>query len=274
LNPSQCPIKEFIYIYKISEQRRLQKNIDMLKNDFLFLDNQTLSLPYTNQFACLKFMVSDNFFKEKVKSWSHKETKQMPNTNDAKLMQQPPQKTLKPFKKMPFHFKERKTTFLHRVKDIDWTKIRPGRAGVIIYTDNPNRKFCMGIDREYGEITDFGGGVSYKKDGNALEGALRELNEESLGVFGEIPLDSLSKSIVVYNDSILIVFIKVPTLHIDSIMKAFNEKVHFKSEVSSLIMMSEREFRDLIQSRLTHKGKMYSRVRVLLNQVPDLLKSL
>jgi len=246
----------------------------MLKNDFLYFGNQALDLPYTNQFACLKYMVSDNISKEKVKSKSCGETKKMPNTNDVKLTQKTPQKTLRPFKKMSFHLKERKTVFLHRVENIDWTKIRPGRAGVIIYTDNPSRRFCMGIDREYGEITDFGGGVSYKKDGTALDGALRELNEESLGVFGGISPDFLSKSIVVYNDSILIVFIKVPTLHIDSIMKTFNERVHTKSEVSSLIMMSEKEFRDLIQSRSTHKGKMYSRVRVLLNQVPDLLKSL
>src|SRR3990167_394340 len=57
---------------------------------------------------------------------------------------------------------------------------RPLRGGVIVqYGDY----YGLGLDCEYKELSDFGGGVSYRRDGSLSNGAARELYEESLGVF-------------------------------------------------------------------------------------------
>ena len=48
---------------------------------------------------------------------------------------------------------------------------------------NIERKFCLGIDTNFRTLTDFGGGVKYKIDKDAITAALRELEEESLGLF-------------------------------------------------------------------------------------------
>lgn len=68
------------------------------------------------------------------------------------------------------------------VKGKDLSSIKVRRAGVIPYTVcNGRLFFLMGVDSQYNQVTDFGGGS--KKDENALQTALREFNEETNGIF-------------------------------------------------------------------------------------------
>ena len=52
--------------------------------------------------------------------------------------------------------------------------------------------FCLGIDSNFGDLTDFGGGM--KKNETFINCGLRELEEESKGVFGEIKEDIPQKT--------------------------------------------------------------------------------
>lgn len=144
--------------------------------------------------------------------------------------------------------------------------MRPGRAGIIVYTDLPNgRKFCLGVDRTSHDLTDFGGGVSYKKDGTALIGALRELNEESLGIFGVINPEDIQSSLAIYNSSLLIIFVRV-SVNPTSVTQLFRERVDPNSEVSALVWITSAELQALIQGT-SSLSRMYNRVRRLLSQV-------
>jgi hypothetical protein len=167
---------------------------------------------------------------------------------------------------------------IRRVSDIDWSRVRPGRAGVIIYTDLPNgRRFCLGVDRTHHDLTDFGGGVSYKKDGTALNGALRELKEESLEIFGSmdpddnrsklaIPIDHpiIQSSLAIYNSSLLIVFVRVVANPL-TVTQLFRDRVHPNSEVSAMVWITPAELQAMILGT-SSLGRMYNRVRRLLAQ--------
>lgn len=164
--------------------------------------------------------------------------------------------------------------YINKVENIDWNKIRPRRAGVIVYYDNPEtkeRNFCLGIDRVYNEITDFSGGISYKNDKTALVGALREFNEESLGVFGKIKQDIILKSLVVYNYTTMVIFINFESICPNEITTNFNNRVTKNSEVSSLIWLAESEFKNLIiHNKNNNNNKMYDRIRLLLESANKL----
>jgi hypothetical protein len=154
---------------------------------------------------------------------------------------------------------------LKRVTTINWNLIRPSRAGVIVYVDTPNgRKFCLGVDRVHHELTDFGGGVRYKRDGTALVGALRELAEESLGIFGMIEPGDVQNSLVIYNNSLLIVFVRVNHNPL-SITQLFRSRVQPESEVSALVWITPTELESLLHGT-SSLGRMYNRVRRLLGQ--------
>ena len=93
------------------------------------------------------------------------------------------------------------------VKDFDCKIHRPQRAGVIMYTIiNDEVLFGMGLDTRTHDITDFGGGVSYKIDKNAIIGALREFREETLEIFNKINMDDIMNSKVIYDENNLIIF--------------------------------------------------------------------
>ena len=97
---------------------------------------------------------------------------------------------------------------VEKVSRLDLSLVRPGRGGVVLSaTWNGVKYLGMGEDWKTGEITDFGGGLSYVKlaaagggevkkvkvkrrhgrkrgmDKDAVLGSMREYLEESLGVF-------------------------------------------------------------------------------------------
>lgn len=129
--------------------------------------------------------------------------------------------------------------------------------------------FCLGIDTASGDLTDFAGGV--KKDESVIEGGLRELAEESQGVFGDIDINSIGNSLCVYNKNILIMFI-YKDVNIYDITnkfiertKTFNNRKYSETlEVSHLCWLEREEFLDSING----KGrKMYTRIRRILSNV-------
>lgn len=146
------------------------------------------------------------------------------------------------------------------------------RAGAIIYTKVNNEiLFCLGVDSQFGDLTDFGGGV--KKNETIIEGGLRELKEESQGVFNShLNIEALSKSIAVHSHNMLIMFIPVE-VNIDEMLETFSKKIveRRNPEVKEIVWLTMDE---LIYS-ISGKGRrMYSRVKRLLNYIIPTIRSL
>lgn len=154
-------------------------------------------------------------------------------------------------------------TFRGLIEHLNWTKYRPQRAGVIPYTVLEDKLlFAFGLDSNFRELTDFGGGVSYKKDKTAIVGALREFKEESLGIFGDLNPKDMGKSFVVYNSDMMIIFFRTEvdpkeknTLFQDRLKEEENP------EVCDVVWLNEEELRKSLdpKSRL-----IYLKVRHLL----------
>ena len=156
------------------------------------------------------------------------------------------------------------------VKDVNWDKTRPQRGGVIPYTVKDGEVyFGMGIDTKTGDLTDFGGGIRYKKDGDAITGSLREFMEESLCIFGAYDSHAVQNNVVVYTDTMMIIF-----LHFDVNMERINEifdsrvRISKYFEISSLIWIPKSIFVSCIKTGwLTTpfcNRRLYFRVRRLL----------
>lgn len=115
------------------------------------------------------------------------------------------------------------------------------RCGIIPYTIIDGVKyFCFGIDAQSNNITDFAGGR--KKDETFFDGAKREFNEESLGVFKDYYCDFRSKIKVRYKFS-YIIFIR---FHIDDIQEIYNkyfERLNYEnnSETNGIIWLDEQQ---------------------------------
>lgn len=94
-------------------------------------------------------------------------------------------------------------------KDLVQLGCRPLRAGIIPYyiSRRGNLFFGLGVDRKSNDLTDFGGVVMSKKGENAIEAAIREFKEETIGV---IPIneDDVLASPCIYNDVMVIIFVK------------------------------------------------------------------
>ncbi len=141
------------------------------------------------------------------------------------------------------------------------------RAGVIIYMKIGNEIiFCMGIDYEHTEYSDFGGGVK-KKDGAVIKGGLRELSEESLGIFGKINSDELNNFLLVYTKKTAIMFIKINVEQYDMInlfderLKIIKEiKPDLNPEMKKIEWISCEQFISLIHNNMVNDKKMYSKI--------------
>jgi hypothetical protein len=140
-------------------------------------------------------------------------------------------------------------TKINNVQSIDWTQQSTiNRAGAIPYTVRDGEIYvCLGIDKEYGNYTDFGGGVK-KSDGTPVKSALRELREESLNIFGNIHPEDIGDHIAVWNKQILVIFIYMD-VDMDEIVATFNDRVSTISdpEVSKLVWVTKDEFLDSIK---------------------------
>jgi hypothetical protein len=146
----------------------------------------------------------------------------------------------------------------------------------------------LGIDANTHELTDFGGGVDYKIDANAIEGGLREFQEETLGIFQPLTPVDVIKSLVVLDDKNLVIFVRVPfapdiisgafntaySKRVDSnnqirdrkaIFDAINTNELYDPEMCGITWLTLQEFQVCIHSSST----MYSRVQQLLKRAGD-----
>ncbi len=154
-------------------------------------------------------------------------------------------------------------TYRSVIHHLHWAKVRPPRAGVIPYIlSEKGLCFAFGLDTEFRELTDFGGGVSYKRDKTAIVGALREFREESLGVFEDLTPKDARECFVIYNAELMILFLHV---NVDPKEKnvAFHERLKDEEnpEVCDIVWLGEQELKQSLdpKSRL-----IYVRVRDLL----------
>lgn len=145
-----------------------------------------------------------------------------------------------PWVKEKYDIKNNSKINISKVKDINFKKYKPIRAGVLVYSKINNAiYFCFGEDVKYKELTDFGGGVKYiKLKENAFFGAWREYVEESLGVFKDISIDKLWNSIAVYSETMMIILCKTESPQILT-KKEFKSKVDIQKspEVSKIVWL-------------------------------------
>lgn len=146
------------------------------------------------------------------------------------------------------------------------------RSGAIIYThdDNGETLFCLGIDTKSGNITDFGGGV--KKEETTVEGGLRELDEESQGVFGPLTPVGIKDELIFHCYNMAIMFIEMD-VNPDTINTKFETRVKACTdpEVCGIVWLTTQELLESIHGR---GNKLYVRVRRLLNKVTTTIADL
>ncbi len=159
-----------------------------------------------------------------------------------------------------------------KVKDVKMNNEGNIRSGAIIYTYyNGKTYFCLGIDSIYGDLTDFSGGVK-KEDFSIISGGLRELYEESQGVFGDFHPSDVEDSISFHTKNMLTMFIKMD-INMDEKSKQFENSIKYceTHEVSNILWLEKKEFINCILGR----GRfLYNRVRRMLSKVTGIIQAL
>lgn len=156
-------------------------------------------------------------------------------------------------------------------QDMNIVKDNHVRSGAIIYTRYNNvTYFCLGIDTDSGNLTDFGGGV--KKGETIVEGGLRELEEESQGVFGKISPEDIENAVVFHSYNMAIMFIPLE-VNPREITKVFMNRIRKEEdhEVCDITWLNTEEFLESIHGR---GKKLYIRVRKLLSKVTSTITEL
>lgn len=151
------------------------------------------------------------------------------------------------------------------VNKLDLFKNKPQRGGVILYTIiNGQLFFGLGLDSTYNELTDFSGGISYKRDRNAIEGSLREFCEESEGLYCTLTMDDVINSPVIVDKHNLIMFLYTNE-HPDDITYQFQLQGKC-SEIKNIVWITEDELKLAIRFSLTY---IYARLRNFLKKFGD-----
>lgn len=177
-----------------------------------------------------------------------------------------------------FDVEGRNPGFVHsaKIKDINWQTQIQSRGGVIPYTlYNGQIYFCLGKDRQSGDLTDFGGGI--KKYEGRVSGALREFREESLNVFSQCDKLDINDQLVFYSKKMLIILMKCDIDPIE-ISNFFENKVknEVNPEIEDIVWISKDELLNLLYSDQQDKeGRiMYTKVRFFLKQVSNIIKNI
>lgn len=167
---------------------------------------------------------------------------------------------------------------LKRVRDTDWNnKKKYIRAGIIPFVQQGElRFFAFGIENGVAAIGDFGGHYE-KYDRDLLDTSIREYNEESFKVFGELNREMLQDCFVLEGDDTLEILLPVrPPIY--QYTQKFHELVgsNINNEVQSVVWLSRRQVLMAIDSQqLAHKEvkiyHMYSRIRDTLHKNRDLI---
>jgi hypothetical protein len=92
-----------------------------------------------------------------------------------------------------------------KASKINWKNSRPRRAGIVLFD---NEGFYLGVDTRTGDLTDFGGQVTYANE-DAITGAIREYNEETLDVFPNLDWLDVYNCNVIVTHSVVIFLVHV-----------------------------------------------------------------
>jgi hypothetical protein len=147
------------------------------------------------------------------------------------------------------------------------------RAGVIPYVVIDDIKyFCLGVDSNFGTLTDFGGGV--KKGELFSFAAARELFEESLGVFRFSSKSIYRYTTSVYDKNMIIIFLQINSECIPDATAEFLRRYTkvSKSENSGVMWIPEDVFGDLVKSGKSVRQQNYLYPSIY-KPVADLLRS-
>jgi len=136
---------------------------------------------------------------------------------------------------------------------VNWNSSRPKRAGIILYDDN---YYYLAIDTKTGDITDCGGKVIYPHE-DAITGAIREFNEETLFVFPKIEWMDLYNSDVLIDDDIVIFLLKI-NYNVHDYKQKFLEKksVSLYTEISNIIRINKDG-----KNKELYKDKIYPLIK-------------
>lgn len=167
-----------------------------------------------------------------------------------------------------------------KVKELDLEVVKPERAGVVLYcTYKKQTYFYFGLHFGTHDLTDFGGGVKYSKyNEDVIDGALRELDEEILGIIDpQINKKQVLEFPVLYDNKNLILFIRINLENPDDLPKAYNKRYQSKKSFESKDeISSEPEICGItlltweqLQISLSKEDVLYSRVKRFLNNAGD-----
>lgn len=150
--------------------------------------------------------------------------------------------------------------------------INPVRAGVIPYTIDKfgELHFLLGIDRRTRELTDFGGGI--KTHETSIQGALRELHEESCRVFTTIITKTdLEKATIIVNNKkdIVLFLVYIEPSWLDTALQKFRQNQHLYrsrkyNELISIKWIREKYFPAIAYNPRNHC--MWKKIKKMFTQ--------
>ena len=104
------------------------------------------------------------------------------------------------------------------LNNISLAQINVERVGVILFTIQQGiLKLGLAIDYKTGELTDFGGKIK-KRDRNPIEGALRELREETYNTC-KFRLSDMKNNFIIFNHSMMILFVYINYIDINNLKR-------------------------------------------------------
>lgn len=121
---------------------------------------------------------------------------------------------------------------------INWTSSNPKRAGIILYDKD---YYYLGIDTITGDVTDFGGRIIYSYE-DAISGAIREFQEETLFCFPKVEWLDIYNSEVLIDHDIAIFLVKID-YNFDEYKKIFDQKqsLRIHSEIRDIIKIRKND---------------------------------
>lgn len=103
----------------------------------------------------------------------------------------------------------------------DNLNIKTKRSGVVLYTKYADTiYFCFGRDSKTHDLSDFGGRTENSE--SAVDAAIREFQEETLGVF-KLEKDDILESFCIYDRDSMVIMVRIDESP-NTINDVFNEK--------------------------------------------------
>lgn len=182
--------------------------------------------------------------------------------------------------------KKQKNFRISLLKDNPYGSAILDRAGIILYTYTPNPdpnikegvyNFIMAKDAQSGELSDFGGGKK-NNDDNSTMTAIRELNEETLGVLtncGNLGKKDLQNCLAMSSDQMLLLFVQVDG-NFNDFRRNFLRKSHMTDNVEVIDIVNVPQhlflgklFPDVFPNTLVSTNRLpdiYDLVRIFIRK--------